>query len=99
MKPRIKGGSKSQMRKVRKNFWSVLSKAPAKIYEDSVALYNYMCDRKVPWYRKSIVVGCLFYLVNPFDLVPDITPIIGFVDDAALISATVSWLRTEIEDY
>jgi len=99
MKAKIIAGKKSQMKSVKKKFWGVVSSAPEKIYEDAVALYYYMRDKDVPWYRKTVVVGCLFYLINPFDAIPDITPIIGFVDDAAIIAATVKWLGNEIEDY
>jgi len=31
-------------------------------------------------------IGALIYFVNPFDLIPDSIPVLGFVDDAAVIT-------------
>ena len=40
-------------------------------------------DRKV----KLTLVAALAYFVMPFDIIPDILPIMGFTDDAAVITA------------
>lgn len=99
MKTRLITGNKSQIKTVKNKFWEVIYSAPEKIYDDAVALYYYMLDPDVPWYRKTVAIGCLVYLINPLDAIPDFTPIIGFADDAALITLTINWLKGEIEDY
>ena len=33
-----------------------------------------------------MVIGALIYFVNPFDLIPDSIPILGLVDDSAVIT-------------
>ena len=38
-----------------------------------------------PKYRWWIVLGTLAYLVSPFDISPDIFPIVGQIDDVAII--------------
>lgn len=47
----------------------------------------------------AIIVGALLYIVSPFDLIPDVIPVIGFIDDAAIITATILKLNKEIQDY
>jgi uncharacterized membrane protein YkvA (DUF1232 family) len=43
-----------------------------------------------PKYRWWIVLGTLAYLVNPIDVSPDFLPIIGEIDDIALVTLLVS---------
>lgn len=42
-------------------------------------------DCKVPSYVKALSVALLFYLIFPIDLIPDFIPVIGYVDDVAVI--------------
>jgi len=41
--------------------------------------------REVPWKTMVIILAGLIYFLNPFDLVPDFLPGIGFIDDASII--------------
>jgi uncharacterized membrane protein YkvA (DUF1232 family) len=43
-----------------------------------------------PQYRWWIVLGTLAYLWSPIDLLPDIFPIIGWIDDGLLATLLVS---------
>ena len=43
-----------------------------------------------------ILVSCLAYVVDPMDLIPDILPVAGYIDDAALVAFTVERLRENI---
>ena len=38
-----------------------------------------------PWYAKLLVAGMLVYAVTPVDLVPDMIPILGIVDDIIFV--------------
>ena len=42
-------------------------------------------DKRVPVYLKPLPFAGLLYLVWPFDLLPDLTPIIGQVDDIGVL--------------
>lgn len=48
---------------------------------------------------KAIIVGALVYFIVPIDAVPDFLPVIGYLDDAAVISAVVHALVDEIRAY
>ena len=38
-------------------------------------------DRRVPFYPKALPVLGLLYVISPWDLVPDILPAVGQIDD------------------
>jgi len=37
--------------------------------------------------KGAAIIGAILYLVSPVDLIPDVLPLIGFADDAALLLA------------
>ncbi len=65
------------------------------------ALYNwYRNSLRNPKYRGWIIAGTLAYLLSPFDISPDIFPIVGQIDDLALLTLFVSELsQVLIEGY
>jgi uncharacterized membrane protein YkvA (DUF1232 family) len=63
------------------------------------SLYSwYRNTLRNPKYRWWIVIGTLAYLISPIDISPDIFPIIGEIDDIALVTllfAEVSQIAIE----
>ena len=55
--------------------------------------------RAVPLWTLSAVGFTLLYVLNPFDLVPDTLPLLGLVDDAAVVSACLSLVEQDLHDY
>ena len=53
----------------------------------------------VPWWTLSGAAFALLYVLNPFDLVPDALPIVGVLDDAAVVSACLALLEQDLHDY
>jgi uncharacterized membrane protein YkvA (DUF1232 family) len=45
------------------------------------------------------IVAGLNYLVDPFDLIPDKTPFLGFVDDAAVVEFVVNRTQQALDDF
>ncbi len=86
---------------VEENLWEKLEKVGKKLsfIKDVKALYNYMLDSKVPWYRKSIVLGALIYFITPIDSVPDLVPLVGYLDDLGVITAVLKFLGSELIPY
>ena len=48
-----------------------------------------MVDSRVPAKERLLVAGAMIYAVIPLDLIPDMLPFIGQVDDAYLIALTL----------
>lgn len=50
---------------------------------------------------KSIVIliGAILYFLNPFDAIPDTIPVLGYVDDVAVVGWIVKTLKDEIEKF
>jgi uncharacterized membrane protein YkvA (DUF1232 family) len=45
------------------------------------------------------IVAALSYLIDPFDLIPDKTPFLGFVDDATVIEFVTDKTRQTLDDF
>jgi uncharacterized membrane protein YkvA (DUF1232 family) len=45
------------------------------------------------------IVAALNYLVDPFDLIPDRTPFLGFVDDAIVVGFVVDKTRQTLDEF
>jgi uncharacterized membrane protein YkvA (DUF1232 family) len=45
------------------------------------------------------IVAALNYLVDPFDFIPDMTPFLGFVDDAIVVGFVVDKTRQTLDDF
>jgi uncharacterized membrane protein YkvA (DUF1232 family) len=48
-----------------------------------------LTDPRVPRTEKALVAGAIIYAVIPFDLIPDMIPFVGQLDDAYLIALTL----------
>lgn len=45
------------------------------------------------------VISSLAYVLSAIDAIPDITPILGFTDDAAVVGACLMLANSDIEEY
>lgn len=50
---------------------------------------------------KSVVlfIGAILYLLNPFDAIPDVIPVVGYVDDVSVVAWVLKILKDEIEKF
>jgi len=48
-----------------------------------------LTDARVPAPERALVAGAIVYAIIPFDLIPDMLPFVGQVDDAYLIALTL----------
>jgi uncharacterized membrane protein YkvA (DUF1232 family) len=55
--------------------------------------------RRVPAGVIGAAVFTLIYVLNPMDLMPDVLPIIGQIDDAALVAACLVLLDYDLQQY
>lgn len=55
--------------------------------------------RNVPQEGLLWIITALNYFVDPFDLIPDEVPFLGFVDDATVVSFAVTRTRGTLDDF
>lgn len=85
-----------------KDFWkkvkSVAKRAGAEVIFTALKLYYVASSETTPIWARSIIYGALGYLILPVDLIADVVPVIGYVDDLAVMAAalgTVECFLTE----
>ncbi len=54
---------------------------------------------EIPWRSIGLIAAAILYFFNPFDIIPDILPIMGFADDAVLFAAVFKSVRDDLEKY
>jgi uncharacterized membrane protein YkvA (DUF1232 family) len=76
---------------VRRGFWRKLKRFAARLpfAEDLLAAYYCAYDRDTPFQVKAALLGALAYFVLPFDVIPDMLPVLGFADDAAVLATAL----------
>lgn len=85
---------------VREGFWPKIATFAANLPFAEQALAAWYCafDRETPSSVRYTLIGALAYFVLPIDIVPDILPLIGFADDASILSAAVVAVGTNINE-
>ena len=48
-----------------------------------------LADPRVPLTERALLAGAIVYAIIPFDLIPDMIPFVGQIDDAYLIALTL----------
>jgi uncharacterized membrane protein YkvA (DUF1232 family) len=82
----------------RQSFWLKMRNVAVSIpfAEDLLAAYYCAFDRSTPFSVKTALVGALAYFVLPTDLIPDVLPVFGFADDAAVLATTFNLVSSHI---
>src|SRR3954449_7201654 len=83
---------------VRRRFWSKLKRVVAHLpfTEDLLAAYYCAFDRQTPRHVQAALLGAIAYFVLPFDFVPDMLPVLGFADDAAVLATAIRTVAAHI---
>jgi uncharacterized membrane protein YkvA (DUF1232 family) len=55
--------------------------------------------RQVPYGTIAAIAFTLIYVFNPLDLVPDVLPIVGQIDDAAVVAACMMLVEHDLYTY
>lgn len=90
---------KGDASRVREEFWPKIRAVAAKIpfAEDALAAYYCAMDRQTPLRVRGMLLAALAYFVIPLDFVPDVMPVLGFTDDAAVLVATFQLIAAHIK--
>ena len=57
-------------------------------------LRRLLLDERVPLWQKAIPVAAALYLVSPLDLIPDFLPLLGQLDDLAVLWGSMRLFRS-----
>ncbi len=85
---------------VLREFWERIKRIGRKLpFAESIVAAAYCAtDPETPARVKLLIVGALAYFVMPIDGIPDILPLVGFTDDAAVIAATIAAIRAHLRE-
>ncbi|HET9902586.1 MAG TPA: YkvA family protein [Xanthobacteraceae bacterium] len=83
---------------VRRGFWSKIRRVAAGLpfAEDLLAAYYCAFDFETPFKVKAALLAALAYFVLPFDFMPDVLPMLGFTDDAAVLATAIRMVAANI---
>jgi uncharacterized membrane protein YkvA (DUF1232 family) len=83
---------------VRRKFWTKLKQVAAHIpfAEDLLAAYYCAFDKETPRHVQAALLGAVAYFILPFDFVPDMLPVLGFTDDAAVLATAIRMVAAHI---
>jgi len=71
----------------------------AKLLLDVVSDYWTGKYRQIPYFSIAAIVFTLLYVLSPIDLVPDFIPVIGQLDDAAVVSICLFLVLNDLKEY
>ena len=83
---------------LRRRFWIKLKKVVGKLpfAEDLLAAYYCAFDRETPRHVQAALLGAIAYFILPFDFIPDMLPVLGFTDDAAVLATAIRLVSAHI---
>ncbi|MGY3449220.1 YkvA family protein [Bradyrhizobium sp. USDA 4353] len=83
---------------VRRRFWTKFKQVVSRIpfAEDLLAAYYCAFDKETPRHVQVALLGALAYFILPFDFLPDVMPVLGFTDDAAVLATAIRMVASNI---
>src|SRR5262249_52299935 len=86
--------------RVRRGFWPKVGRVAARLpfAEDFLAAYYCAFDRATPLQVRAALLAALAYFVLPFDFIPDLLPLVGYADDAAVLLTALRLVSSHMRD-
>ena len=83
---------------LRRKFWKKLKSLASRLpfAEDLIAAHYCAFDRQTPLHVRAALVGAIAYFVLPTDFIPDVLPLVGYSDDAAVLAAAIKLVSSHI---
>jgi uncharacterized membrane protein YkvA (DUF1232 family) len=84
---------------VRRRFWIKFKRVVAKLpfAEDLLSAYYCAFDKETPRHVQAALLGAIAYFILPFDFIPDMMPVLGFTDDAAVLATAIRMVAGHIK--
>jgi uncharacterized membrane protein YkvA (DUF1232 family) len=85
---------------LRRRFWLKLKQVAAKLpfVEDLLSAYYCAFDKETPRHVQAALLGAIAYFILPFDFIPDMLPVLGYTDDAAVLATAVRLVSAHITE-
>ena len=73
------------------SFAAELKERARRLKRETFALYLAARHPRTPWYAKAVVAIVAGYAFSPIDIIPDFIPVIGELDDLAVLIIGLDW--------
>ncbi len=70
--------------------------------KDFIQMVTFWVEGKyqdLPYKSGVLIFGAILYFLNPFDVIPDFVPALGFTDDAAVIALVLKSVSGDLERF
>ena len=93
-----KGATKRGQNYVKNNFgkW-VLKVSNTGLIVRSKQLYQFFVSSDITGMQKTLVAGALIYVIFPFDIIPDVMPVVGWLDDLGVANFALGYIFSEMD--
>ncbi|MDC0710825.1 DUF1232 domain-containing protein [Stigmatella sp. ncwal1] len=61
--------------------------------------FGYLRDGRVPLWKKLTGVFAVLYFLSPVDAIPDVLPLLGWLDDLGVLSAAAFYMVRQVQQY
>ncbi|SEM63765.1 Protein of unknown function [Stigmatella aurantiaca] len=61
--------------------------------------FGYLRDDRVPLWKKLTGVLAVLYFLSPVDLIPDVLPLLGWLDDLGVLSAVAFYMVRQVQQH
>jgi uncharacterized membrane protein YkvA (DUF1232 family) len=65
---------------------------------ETYVYYRAARDPRTPWLARAVALATVAYALSPLDLIPDVIPVVGYLDDLLLVPAGLLLARRLIPD-
>jgi uncharacterized membrane protein YkvA (DUF1232 family) len=58
-----------------------------RLRRETYVYYRAARDPRTPWLARAIALATVAYALSPLDLIPDVIPVLGYLDDLLIVPA------------